>query len=132
MVLTPTYHVFRMYLPFQDATLVPASFSAGTYRHGKHAMPRVDAMAARDASGKLWVALTNIDYNLPLEIALAVKGGAVSEVSGQVLSAPRADSVNTFAAPDVVTPAALDVKLVRGKPVLTLAPRPLAVIAVSQ
>jgi alpha-N-arabinofuranosidase len=56
----------------------------------------------------------------------------VSEVSGQVLSAPRADSVNTFAAPDVVTPAALDVKLVRGKPVLTLAPRPVAEIAVSQ
>ena len=34
MVLTPTYHVFRMYVPFQDATFVPVSFDAGTYTHG--------------------------------------------------------------------------------------------------
>src|SRR5436190_18931268 len=25
MVLTPTYHVFRMYVPFQDATVVPVT-----------------------------------------------------------------------------------------------------------
>ena len=24
MLLTPTYHVFRMYVPFQDATFIPA------------------------------------------------------------------------------------------------------------
>ena len=28
MVLTPTYHVFRMYIPFQDATYVPVTFDA--------------------------------------------------------------------------------------------------------
>ena len=26
MVLTPTYHIYKMYLPFQDATLVPVKF----------------------------------------------------------------------------------------------------------
>ena len=30
MILTPTYHVFRMYLPFQDATSIPVSFAAGS------------------------------------------------------------------------------------------------------
>ena len=34
MVLTPTYHVFKMYVPFQDATFVPVTFDAGTYTHG--------------------------------------------------------------------------------------------------
>ena len=33
MVLTPTYHVFKMYVPFQDATFVPVTFDAGTYTH---------------------------------------------------------------------------------------------------
>ncbi|NYE59447.1 alpha-N-arabinofuranosidase [Duganella sp. 1224] len=130
MVLTPTYHVFKMYVPFQDATLVPARFSAGTYRHGKLEMPRVDAMAARDANGKLWVALTNIDYSRPVDIALALKGLQVNAASAQVLAAPQADSVNTFSAPDTVTPKPLEVKLVRGQPVLTLAPRAVAVVAV--
>lgn len=131
MLLTPTYHVFNMYVPFQDATLVPARLDAGSYRHGDYAMPRVDAMAARDAQGKLWVALTNIDYNRPVEIALAVTGQSVTDASGRILSAPRADSVNTFAAPDTVAPAPLDVKLVRGRAVLTLAPRSVAVIGVT-
>ena len=30
MVLTPTYYVFKMYVPFQDATFVPVTFDAGT------------------------------------------------------------------------------------------------------
>ena len=28
MLLTPTYHVFEMYVPFQDATVVPLEFEA--------------------------------------------------------------------------------------------------------
>ena len=32
MVPTPTYHVYRMYLPFQDATLLPVRFEEGSYR----------------------------------------------------------------------------------------------------
>ena len=57
MVLTPTYHVFKMYVPFQDATFVPGSCrslsmpaptSTATSR-----LPRVDAIAAKDASGQV-------------------------------------------------------------------------------
>ena len=52
MVLTPTYYVFKMYVPFQDATFVPVTFNAGTYTHGDITLPRVDAIAAKDTSGK--------------------------------------------------------------------------------
>ena len=50
MMLTPTYHVFKMYVPFQDATLVPVTFDEGAYTHGTITLPRVDAMAARRQS----------------------------------------------------------------------------------
>ena len=43
MVLTPTYHVFHMYVPFQDATFVPLTFDAGTYTTNGVTLPRVDA-----------------------------------------------------------------------------------------
>ena len=39
MVLTPTYHVFRMYVPFQDATFLPVQFDAGVYKFGNIEMP---------------------------------------------------------------------------------------------
>src|SRR5208337_3994644 len=61
MVLTPTYYVFKMYVPFQDATFVPVAFNAGTYRRDDISVPRVDAIAAKDTNGKLWLEITNVD-----------------------------------------------------------------------
>ena len=74
MVLTPTYHVFKMYVPFQDATFVPVAFNAGTYTHGDITLPRVDAIAAKDGSGKLWLAITNLDPNQPADIEANITG----------------------------------------------------------
>jgi alpha-L-arabinofuranosidase len=51
MVLTPTYYVFKMYVPFQDAKLIPITFDAGWYAHGAVAIPRLDAIAAKDTNG---------------------------------------------------------------------------------
>ena len=34
MVRTPTYYVFKMYLPFQDATFVPVTYNGGAYTNG--------------------------------------------------------------------------------------------------
>src|SRR5690606_39793260 len=44
MVLTPTYHVHKMYLPMQDAVHVPVAFDAGEYVHGDITLPGVDAV----------------------------------------------------------------------------------------
>ncbi len=74
MVRTPTYHIFRMYVPFQDATFVPVAFDAGAYVHGDVTLPRVDAIAAKDASGRLWLAITNLDPNQPAEIVAGLPG----------------------------------------------------------
>jgi alpha-N-arabinofuranosidase len=51
MVLAPTYYVFKMYVPFQDATFIPVAFDAGTYGHGSVILPHVDAIAAKGADG---------------------------------------------------------------------------------
>lgn len=101
MVLTPTYHLYRMYLPFQDATVVPTAFAAGTVRIGDVTLPRLDAVAARDSGGKLWLAITNVDPDQPARVTLR---GGYSAARGQVLTAPRVDSVNSFDAPEQVRP----------------------------
>jgi alpha-N-arabinofuranosidase len=92
-----------MYVPFQDAKLVPVSFDAGRYEHGKDSMPRLDAVGARDAAGHLWLSLINIDPNAPLRVAVDHARSA----TGQVLTAGKVDAVNTFAAPDQVAPRAV-------------------------
>ena len=99
MVLTPTYYVFKMYVPFQDATFVPVTFDAGTYTHGDITLPRVDAIAARDATGKLWLEITNLDPNQAAEIEANLGGITAKSAAGETLTAPKVDSVNTFEAP---------------------------------
>jgi alpha-N-arabinofuranosidase len=126
MVLTPTYHVFAMYMPFQDAAFVPVKFDGGSYTHGANTMPRVDAVAARDASGKLWLALTNIDPNKPAEFAIAGSRSA----EGQLLTAPNVNTVNSFDAPDAVKPRAFSAKAKGGKLLLALPAKSVVVVAV--
>ena len=132
MVLTPTYHVFKMYVPFQDATSVPVAFDAGTYKNGDITLPRVDAIAAKDTKGKLWLAITNLDPNQPVEIDASVSGINAKSASGETLTAPQVDSVNTFDAPNTVAPKAISAKAEGGKLVLTLPPKSVTVVSVDQ
>ena len=128
LVLTPTYHVFHMYVPFQDATLLPVQFEAGTYKSGDIELPRVDAIAARDPAGKLWLALTNLDPNRAASIDLTLAGKQVTRAQGQTLVAPRFDSVNSFEAPAVVVPKPYAAKVAGKKVTANLAPASVTVI----
>jgi alpha-N-arabinofuranosidase len=129
MVLTPTYYIYLMYVPFQDATFVPVTYDAGRYEHAGLNLPRLDAVAARDTAGKLWLAVTNIDPGQAGEIAIDVDGSNVRRASGQVLTAPRIDSVNTFDAPAAVTPKPIEATRRGDSLVLTLPPKSVAVVA---
>ncbi|MRW88499.1 alpha-N-arabinofuranosidase [Duganella sp. FT80W] len=112
MLLTPTYHVYKMYVPFHDATLIPVRFDAGTYRFQELSMPRVDAIAARDKNGQLWLALTNLDQNQAAKVNVALLPGGTASAVGQTLSSARIDAVNTFATPNAVAPVAVNIRAV--------------------
>jgi alpha-N-arabinofuranosidase len=130
MLLTPTYHVFHMYVPFQDATFVPVTLDGGTYKHGDVELPRLDAIAARDTAGKLWLAVTNVDATRPATVDIGVPGIKAKRALGETLSAPKLDSVNTFAAPSAVAPKPLAGRINGAKITLTLAPASVSVLAI--
>jgi alpha-N-arabinofuranosidase len=132
MVLTPTYHVFKMYVPFQDATALPVAFDAGTYTHGDITLPRVDALAARDAAGTVWMALTNVDPNRPVTVRATLAGVAPRSVAGVTLTAPRVDSVNTFEAPAAVAPKPIAGQVQGGAVTLVLEPKSVTVVSVQR
>ena len=128
MVLTPTYHVFHMYVPFQDATFIPLKYDAGSYTRGAVTLPRLDAIAARDKDGKVWLSLTNLDPNQSLEVDTSVLGFAAKSANGQVLAAPQLDAVNDFDHPDTVSPKPVTAKAKNGTLVLTLPPESVTVV----
>ena len=132
IVLTPTYYVYKMYVPFQDATFVPVAFNAGTYTHGDISLPRVDAIAAKDAKGKLWLEITNLDPNKAVEIEASVAGFNPRSATGETLTAPKVDSVNTFEAPTTVVPKRVSAKVEAGILSLKLEPKSITVLSIDQ
>jgi alpha-N-arabinofuranosidase len=129
MVLTPTYYVFKMYVPFQDATLIPVAFDAGTYQQGSIKLPRVDAVAAKDASGKLLLEITNLDPEKQVEMDADISGMVVKSAKGETLTASQVDSVNTFSMPNTVVPKPVSATVSGGRLALTLQPKSVTVIS---
>lgn len=132
MVLTPTYHLFKMYVPFQGAKRLPISFDAGTYKFGEVSVPRIDAIAARGTDGKLWIALTNVDPNKIADIDVALEGIRAKRASGTVLTAARVDAVNTYDKPDEVEPQPISAKVTGGRLKVTVPAKSVTVLSVTE
>ncbi|MGK6356600.1 alpha-N-arabinofuranosidase [Sphingomonas sp. DT-207] len=113
MVLTPTYHVFHMYLPFQDATLLPVEVKSPWYNKDQWVVPAVSATAARGTDGLVHVALVNADPNRPATVTAALQGVTASTVAGQVLTG-TVQAHNSFDAPEAVKPAPFSAASVSG------------------
>jgi alpha-N-arabinofuranosidase len=132
MVLTPTYYIFKMYVPFQDAQSVPVTFDAGTYSNGNISLPKVDAIAAKDSSGKLWLAVTNVDPNQAVDVTASIAGTKAKAAAGETITAPKVDSVNTFGTSNTVVPIAFSAKAEDGKLTLHLDPKSVTVVSIEQ
>jgi len=105
MVLTPTYHVFHMFRPFQDATYLPTDFQAPRYTFGGAAIPGVSVSAARTSTGAIAVALVNLDARKAATLNLSIAGATPKAVQGEILTAGALDAHNTFESPDAVKPS---------------------------
>jgi alpha-N-arabinofuranosidase len=121
-----------MYVPFQNATFIPVHLDAGTYTQGSTVLPRVDAIGAKDASGRLWLALANLDPNRSVQIEASLKGAAIRSVAGETLTAAEVDSVNSFEAPQTLAPKPMRAAVAGGKLVATLASKSISVISLQQ
>jgi alpha-L-arabinofuranosidase len=133
--MTPDYYLsqLKIYSRFvRKATSVPVAFDAGSYTHGDISLPRVDAFAAKDAAGKLWVAITNLDPNQPVEIEASLAGITAKSATGETLTAPKVDSVNTYDAPNTVVPKPIAAKATGGKLSLKLDTESVTVISVEK
>ncbi len=115
MVLTPTYHVFRLYKPFQDAARLALDFASPSYDIGTTTVPAISAAAVRGGDGIVHLALINVDPDHPAGLAIRLEGLAATVVHGEVLTGPAVTSVNSFDQPAVVAPAPFsDARIVDG------------------
>jgi len=123
MVLTPTYHVFAMYKPYMDGTVLPIDIKSRWYNKDQWTMPSVSASAVRGKDGVVRIALANLDPNRPTSVSAALPGVTAQGVTGQVLTASTMTALNTFDTPNAVAPAAFNgARLNGGTLAVTLPP----------
>jgi alpha-N-arabinofuranosidase len=105
MLLTPTYHVFEMFVPHHGATLLPTELACAPYELGGESIPGLSASASRDASGRVNLTLCNLNPERAAELAVELRGATLKRVSGRILTAPTITAHNTFEQPDQVAPS---------------------------
>ena len=130
MALTPTYHVFEMYIPFQDATSLPADVKAPTYQRGEFSLPQVSVSAARDTAGKLQIAFTNVDPNRSASVSTKINGANFKSATGRILTAPTLDAHNTVDKPEAVKPSPFKASKKGHELRVELPPKSVVVVAV--
>jgi alpha-N-arabinofuranosidase len=107
MVMTPTYHVFKMYNVHQDATLLPSNLICESYKLGDEQIPAISSSASVDKNGKIHVTLSNLNPTKEIKLEINLSGKGFSKInSGSVLTAPAFNSYNSFDKPETVTPVA--------------------------
>lgn len=146
MVLTPTYHVFQMYTPFQEATFLPIDVETQTIEVGKlyfkdrpagrhdrdRTLPLVSATAARTQDGHIVVALTNVSLQQDRTLDINIEGASVKTVAGRILTAKDVRAYNDFEHPDRVAPRDFrDARLKKGKLSVKLPARSIVVLTLS-
>jgi alpha-N-arabinofuranosidase len=131
MLLTPTYHAYKMYVPFQDATSLPVALSNNvTYGENGKGVPGISASAARGKDGKTWVALVNTNPREATDVVLNVAGQNAVTVRGQVLTADAMDAHNTFEHKDAVKPAPFSASATGGKLTIKVPAKAVMVVSV--
>ena len=122
MVLTPTYYIFKMYLPHQDAKLIPINVATPMIRaRDGRQVPVVDATASVK-DGKTAISLVNTDLNEPAEITIDLAGISAKKISGEILTSQKITDYNDFDHPETVKlqPFNKGWKVEKGKLIVTL------------
>ena len=116
MVLTPTYHVFRMFNVHQDATFVPSEASCGTIVScDGDVMPSFSQSVSRDSAGLIHISMANPYLDKAVSVEVNFDELKPRSVSGEILKASAINACNEFGKAPQVQPARFKGARVSGK-----------------
>ena len=105
IVLTPTYHIFRMYNVHQDAQFVPTECNAADMvAPSGRIMPEISVTASKNAEGRLHVSIANPVIGKPQTVVLNFDSFKPKNVTGEILASPSINSYNDFGKEPAVAP----------------------------
>lgn len=102
MLLTPTYHIFKMYKVHQEANLLESSVSVNDYQYGNESIPGVNVSASKDENGKIHVSVVNLNPKKAVPANVILNGYNAKQIKGEVLTSASYTDYNSFDKPDKI------------------------------
>ena len=103
MLLTPTYHVFRLFKPHQDGTLLGTSLETDRVGQGEDSFAQLSESASMDESGRITLTMANLSADAPAQVSASLVGFRASAAKASLLHAPF-NAFNSFEDKERVRP----------------------------
>jgi alpha-N-arabinofuranosidase len=129
MILTPTYHVMKMYSVHQEARLIPVTFDSPMYTYNGQSLPAVSISASTDKSGLVHISLVNVDSEKENKIEIDLKELGIKVASATILTSSKVQDYNSFENPNKIQPKNFTGYTIKqGKLQITIPPFSIAVL----
>lgn len=117
MVLTPTYYVFQMYAPHQNAKFIPFDLQCDKMAvDGDRIVPTISATASKSDNGNVNISLANICLDKAQKLTVDLGDIKAKTINGRILTSKYATDHNTFDDPNHVEPTEFkSARIVKGK-----------------
>ena len=107
MILTPTYHVFKLYAAHQENMLLESVLKQEMISVGEMDIPQLSESVSVDADGRIQITLANLSATQAIPVDVTIFGKQVDKVSGEMVTNEIA-AHNTFENPEVVNIVTVD------------------------
>ncbi len=104
MILTPTYHVMKMYNVHHDAKLLPLTFESPKYTYNGESLPAITASASLDQNDAVNISLVNIDSKKSNKVSIDLAELKVKKIEAMILKSGKLQDHNTFENPENIKP----------------------------
>ncbi len=122
MLLTPTYHVFKMFADHQEATLLDSTLATETIGTEENKIPNLTESVSRAEDGTITITLANLSLDASYPIEAVFAESAAASATGTILTGAM-KAHNTFDAPETVkTTDFTDITVANGKVSFTVPP----------
>ena len=102
MILTPTYHVFKMYAVHQNAKYIPLSFHSPKYTFNGESIDAISATLSKK-DGVYHLSVTNVDSKKENTVTLDLSAlNATTTGKAEIITSKSFADYNSFDNPNVI------------------------------
>ncbi|MBN1127337.1 MAG: hypothetical protein JXA71_00015 [Chitinispirillaceae bacterium] len=93
LIKTPSFYVYKLYLPHHNARMVPATLTCPTRVNNLNPLT---ASASVNSAGMLHLSVNNIHATAAQNLTITLTGGSYNAISGQIVNGPAINSYNDY------------------------------------